>query len=166
MGGSMIGHLKDLLAHHAWADAVFFHVWGGSEVREDEDLRTRMDHVVQTQGYFLKVLKGNMVTLEERQVPDFETLKTTCRANHDVFSALARGLDDEALAQTVHIPWFPDPPCIITVADALMQVCLHTQHHRGQNMTRLKSLGVKPKNVDYIIWLWKKKPEGRWEQGS
>ncbi len=49
------------------------------------------------------------------------------------------------------------------VPEALVQVCLHTQHHRAQNMTRLKSLGVSPKNVDYIIWLWKQKPEGLWE---
>jgi len=30
-------------------------------------------------------------------------------------------------------------------------------------MTRLKALGIAPKNVDYIIWLWKQRPEGRWD---
>lgn len=55
-----------------------------------------------------------------------------------------------------------DPPCLIPVSDVLLQVCLHTQHHRGQNMTRLKALGAAPKNVDYIIWLWKQRPEPRW----
>ena len=29
-------------------------------------------------------------------------------------------------------------------------------------MARLKALGAAPKNVDYIIWLWKQKPEARW----
>ena len=29
-------------------------------------------------------------------------------------------------------------------------------------MTRLKALGGKPQNVDYIIWAWKKRPEGVW----
>ena len=54
--------------------------------------------------------------------------------------------------------WFPDPPCIITVAEALVQVAMHSQHHRGQLMTRLKDFGGEPKNVDWIIWLWKQKP--------
>jgi hypothetical protein len=29
-------------------------------------------------------------------------------------------------------------------------------------MTRLKDFGGEPKNVDWIIWLWKQKPQGRW----
>ena len=29
--------------------------------------------------------------------------------------------------------------------------------------SRLKDLGGEPKNVDWIIWLWKQKPEARWE---
>jgi uncharacterized damage-inducible protein DinB len=39
---------------------------------------------------------------------------------------------------------------------------MHTQHHRGQLMTRLKDFGGDPKNVDWIIWLWKGRPEARW----
>jgi ElaB/YqjD/DUF883 family membrane-anchored ribosome-binding protein len=42
------------------------------------------------------------------------------------------------------------------------RVAMHTQHHRGQCMTRLKDFGGEPKNVDWIIWLWKQKPAGRW----
>jgi hypothetical protein len=30
-------------------------------------------------------------------------------------------------------------------------------------MTRLKGFGGEPKNVDWIIWLWKQKPQARWE---
>ena len=49
------------------------------------------------------------------------------------------------------------------MAEALVQVAMHTQHHRGRLMTRLKDFGGEPKNVDWIIWLWKGKPTGRWE---
>jgi uncharacterized damage-inducible protein DinB len=158
----MIGPLKDLLSHQAWADAVFFRAWEASGCQEDEDLRMRLDHQVATQEAFLKVLKGDPVVLEDHPIPAFEALKARCEAAHEVFRALARGLDDAALARLVLIPWFPDPPCLVSVSDALLQVCLHSQHHRGQNMTRLKALGARPKNVDYIIWLWKQKPEARW----
>ncbi len=79
-----------------------------------------------------------------------------------MLKALGRGLDEASLAKPVRIPWFPDPPCVIPVSDALLQVCLHSQHHRGQSMARLRALGAAPENVDYIIWLWKRKPEPRW----
>jgi uncharacterized damage-inducible protein DinB len=62
------------------------------------------------------------------------------------------------------VPWFPEPACVITVAEALVQVAMHSQHHRGQCMTRLKDFGGEPKNVDWIIWLWKQKPQARWAE--
>jgi uncharacterized damage-inducible protein DinB len=158
----MVGPLKDLLSHHAWADAMFFHAWEKSGLLEDEELRTRTDHQVSVQEGFLKVLKGDAAPPPERPLPGFQELKRRCEAGHQVFQALGHGLDETALARTVRVPWFPDPPCVISVSDALLQVCLHSQHHRGQNMARLKALGAAPKNVDYIIWLWKQKPEARW----
>ena len=161
----MVGPLKDLLSHQAWADALFFRAWQGSSVQEDEDLRTRTDHLVSTQEAFLQVLKGDEVAWPERPLPGFRELRQRCEANHEVFGALGRGLDQAALTRVVRVPWFPDPPCLVSVSDALLQVCLHTQHHRGQNMTRLKALGAAPRNVDYIIWLWKQKPEPRWDGG-
>ena len=158
----MVSPLKDLLGHHAWADAMFFRAWQSSGLLEDEDLRTRTDHMVATLEAFLQVLKGDPVVFPERPLPDFQELKTRCEAGHQVFKALGYGLDETALARTVRVPWFPDPPCVISTADALLQVCLHSQHHRGQCMARLKVLEATPRNVDYIIWLWKQKPEARW----
>jgi uncharacterized damage-inducible protein DinB len=158
----MIGPLKDLLSHQAWADAVFFRAWQASGVLGDEDLRARTDHLVSTQEAFLKVLKGDVVSLPDHPLPDAQDLQARCAAAHQVFKALGHSLDGSSLARTVHVPWFPDPPCVIPVSDLLLQVCLHTQHHRGQNMARLSALGAAPKNVDYLIWLWKQKPEARW----
>jgi len=159
----MTGLLKDLLSHQAWADAMFFHAWGKSEFREDPELRERTGHLVDVQEGFLGVLKGETEVPEARPIQDFEGLKRRCQANHEAFRALGRGLDEDSLARIVRVPWFPDPPCLVSVAEALTQVCLHTQHHRAQNMTRLKAAGAGPKNVDYIIWLWKQKPDPRWD---
>ena len=159
----MTSLLKDLLDHHAWADAMFFHAWGKSLVREDPDLRARTGHIVEVQEAFLAILSGRAAATEERPLPEFGDLRARFRTSHEAFQALARGLDSASLARLIRVPWFPDPPCLVSVSDALVQVCLHTQHHRGQNMARLKALGAEPKNVDYLIWLWKQKPEGRWE---
>lgn len=159
----MSDHVRDLLGHQAWADAVFFHAWGVSEAREDEDLRIRTAHLVGVQEAFLQLLKGAEVTLPDLPTPSLGDLAARCKANHQVFLAMGRALDQTALARVVRVPWFPDPPCLVSVADALIQTCLHSQHHRAQNLLRLKALGAQPRNVDFLIWLWKQKPEGRWD---
>jgi len=51
---------------------------------------------------------------------------------------------------------------VISGREALVQVAMHSLHHRGQNIARLRQVGGEPKNVDWIIWLWKGKPESVW----
>lgn len=159
----MLAFLRDLLAHTEWANAVFFHVWGKSPARDNEEMRQRVRHVVGVQRGFLMVLQGETPTHRpDAPPPSYEELKTRAETSHAGLRDFAAKLEPEVLARTVRIPWFPDPPCVITVAEALVQVAMHAQHHRGQCMTRLKDFGGEPKDVDWIIWLWKQKPAGRW----
>jgi uncharacterized damage-inducible protein DinB len=160
----MLTMLRDLMGHAEWANAVFFHAWDVSPARDHEEMRRRVGHILGVQQGFLSVLHGEAPgTPPTGPPPTFEALKDRAKAGHAGIREFAAGLDPEAMARTVRIPWFPDPPCVITVAEALVQVAMHTQHHRGQCMTRLKDFGGEPKNVDWIIWLWKQKPEGRWD---
>jgi uncharacterized damage-inducible protein DinB len=159
----MVSFLSDLLAHTAWANAVFFHIWGKSPARDHEELRSRVGHIVGVQEGFLAILRGEPPGMPLGGAPPtFEDLKARAETCHAGLRDLAAALRPETLSQTVRVPWFPEPPCVITVAEALVQVALHTQHHRGQCMTRLKDFGGEPKNVDWIIWLWKQKPQARW----
>jgi uncharacterized damage-inducible protein DinB len=159
----MLTFLRQLAAHAEWADAVFFHAWGKSPARDHEEMRRRVEHIVGVQRGFLSVLRGEAAGAPPGgPPPSFEELKARAEDAHAGVRDFAAALDEEASARTVRIPWFPDPPCIITVAEALVQAAMHSQHHRGQCMTRLKDFGGEPKNVDWIIWLWKQKPQGRW----
>jgi uncharacterized damage-inducible protein DinB len=159
----MVEFLRDLLAHAEWANAVFFHTWGKTPARDHEELRTRVDHFLRAQEAFLSLLRGEPAGgLEAGPPPPYEELKTRVRASHTGLREFAASLTPEGLERTVRIPFIPDPPCVITAAQAIVQVAMHTQHHRGQCMTRLKDFGGEPKNVDWIIWLWKQKPEARW----
>ena len=106
----MIGLLKDLLSHQAWADAVFFWTWGASGALEDEDLRTRTDHMVAVQEAFIQVLKGHEAGFPKRPLPAFKELKARCEASHQVLNALGRGLDEAALAKTVRGALDPGSP--------------------------------------------------------
>lgn len=171
----MLSHVRDLLGHSAWADAVFFRAWSKSD-REDREVRERAAHAAGTQELFLQVFRGDAPLPWDRilkgevkppwadkPLAGFEEIRTKTSANHDQLDAYAASLDDAALERMVTIPWFPDPPCVLSVANALVQVAMHTQHHRGQNMTRIRQIGGKTVNTDFIIWLWKSRPAGVWE---
>ena len=159
----MLPFLRDLLAHAEWANAVFFHAWGKSPARDREELRLRVAHILGVQEGFLSILRGEPPTMPpDGPPPSFEELKARAESSHAGLRDFAAALRPESLSATVRVPWFPDPPCVITVAEALVQAAMHTQHHRGQCMTRLRDFGGEPKNVDWIIWLWKQKPQARW----
>lgn len=161
---ALFNHLRDMHAHMAWADGEWFRTWARSGFLDDPDLLQRMQHITDIQGAFLMVLRGEQVRFPvDPPAPEFHQLRALTRGNHGAFQALFRVLQPDAMAGTVLVPWFPGPPCHVTVAEALTQVAMHTQHHRGQLMARLKELGGKPQNVDYIIWAWKQRPEGQWE---
>jgi uncharacterized damage-inducible protein DinB len=156
--------LRDLLAHCEWANAVFFKAWAKSPARDHEEMRSRVGHIVGVQHGFLSVLRGEVPKGPPGgPPPTFEEIAGRARTSHDGLREVGAKLNPEELARMVHVPWFPDPPCIISVAQALVQAAMHTQHHRGQCMTRLKDFGGEAKNVDWIIWLWKQKPAARWE---
>jgi len=159
----MLSFLRDLMAHAEWANAVFFQTWGKSPAREHEELRQRVGHIIGVQSGFLAVLRGQTPGGPPGgPPPSYDELNARAEICHTGLRDHVAALKPEALSGTVRIPWFPDPPCIITVAEALVQAAMHSQHHRGQCMTRLKDFGGEPKNVDWIIWLWKQKPEARW----
>ena len=159
----MLIFLRELLAHAEWANAVFFHAWGKSPARDHEEMRRRVEHIIGVQQGFLSILRGEPAGGPPGGPPaTYEELNTRAQTSHAALRDFTAGLSDQDLSRKARIPWFPDPPCEITVAEALVQVAMHTQHHRGQCMTRLKDFGGEPKNVDWIIWLWKQKPQPRW----
>jgi uncharacterized damage-inducible protein DinB len=45
-----------------------------------------------------------------------------------------------------------------TLGESVLQVFLHTQHHRGQVCMRLRDVGGVPPTVDFIVWLWMGRP--------
>jgi len=170
----MLNHVRYLLSHCEWADAVFFHAWSKGD-QEDKEVRERVAHSSGTQELFIKVFDGQddlpwprILSGEVkppwagRPLPSFDALKGWTRGNHERLRALSGACDEEGLEKRVTIPWFPDPPCVISVGEAFVQVAMHTQHHRGQNITRLRQIGIPPRNVDYIIWLWKGRPAAIW----
>src|SRR5271165_6938804 len=138
---TMLSFLRDLAAHAAWADSVFFEAWGKSPAVEHEEMRRRAGHMVGVQSGFVTVLKGGTPGgPPSGPPPAFAELRSRFQATHEATRDLVKSLTDSDMSRTVRIPWFPEPPCVITVPEALVQAAMHSQHHRGQCMTRLKDV--------------------------
>jgi uncharacterized damage-inducible protein DinB len=39
---------------------------------------------------------------------------------------------------------------------------MHSAHHRGQALRRLRELGVEPPLCDFIVWIWTGRPDADW----
>jgi uncharacterized damage-inducible protein DinB len=161
----MIQQFKDLMFYQEWADAVFLKIWERTpNAIDDSEMLKRWEHVVLVQNAFHDVLRNNETQLpkSDRPLPGLVELKTFCKNNHEQLKKLISELNQSDLERAVEIRWFPDRPAVLTPAEALMQVLLHTQHHRAQNLTRLQALGGKRIVIDWISWIWKGKPEAQW----
>jgi uncharacterized damage-inducible protein DinB len=160
----MRAHLQDLVAHLRWADAMAFHALGKCpEAQADPDVLERLYHTAWVAKAFGEILAGGQGGYPAKAVPAFAELRALTRASGEALQAWVDGASEADLEAPRHIAWFPEPALHIPAREALMQAVMHSQHHRGQTMTRLKQLGGEAKNVDYIIWLWKQKPAPRWD---
>ena len=161
---SCLTFLRDLMAHAEWANAVFFHAWGQSPARDHEELRRRLDHLIGVQQGFLSILARRAARrTRERAAVDLRRSEGS-RPNLPRRPARLRGEPGRRrrCRGRCGSPGFRTRPVSSRSAEAMVQVAMHSQHHRGQCMTRLKDFGGEPKNVDWIIWLWKQKPAARW----
>ena len=162
-GRSRLELIRDLYRHQAWADAEHWRaILGAPAFLEDARAKERLHHIHLVQRGFHAVLSGAPFEITEPSDYDARALLTWGRAYHLQALAALDGLDPARLTQRVAIPWFEDPPLEVTVEEALVQVVMHSQHHRAQNATRLRELGVEPPTTDVIVWLWRGRPEPAW----
>lgn len=73
------------------------------------------------------------------------------------FFDLVDDLDGAILEQPVEIPWFG---FAIAAQQILMQVLVHSAHHRSQVFSALGAQGVKVPDLDYIVMLAKERAAG------
>ena len=152
----MIDQMQALFAHMAWADATILKAVGAHDgAFSDDELRKWLHHIVTVQSFFLSLFQQRTFDMERwKQAPgttgDMERLFEEAHANSAAYTAR---LDEAELARTVEfpVPAFKDfhPP----VRDALMQVIMHSEHHRAQVAMRLRALGATPPMTDYILWV-------------
>jgi uncharacterized damage-inducible protein DinB len=164
-------HLAGLVHQMAWADAyIWANVLASPAAAGDARLLTTFHHIHSVQHLFRQA--WNHEPLEFRDQTDFATataLAEWARDAHLEIDAFLTSVEPAALAREFREPWtgqfearFPRPAAPHTLGESVVQVVLHTAHHRGQACTRLRELGCQPPTVDFIVWLWAGKPAPDW----
>lgn len=160
----MLETLRDLYAHQEWADAQHWRAIEQSpEAQNDPELLERLKHLHVVQRAFLTLFKNQSVDIISQlngtlTLPELkEMAQAFSREAREYFKTVS----PERLDEQILVPWFPNEfrP---RLCEAALQAAMHSQHHRGQNATRLKVLGVKPPNTDYIAWVYKGRPAAPW----
>jgi uncharacterized damage-inducible protein DinB len=164
----MIELIRDLFGHQEWADAE---LWRAIEAQpgamDDEHVGKRFRHFHSTQYAYLFLARGEQVDLRNLtkrygdSVPVKE-VKEHAIETHREWVRFLHQLSVSRLEEKLLIPWFKDPSFIVTISQALVQVAMHSQYHRGQNATRLRELGGKPPTTDFVLWIWKGRPNAEW----
>jgi uncharacterized damage-inducible protein DinB len=154
--------LRDLLNHQLWADAEHWTaIAAHPAAREDKAIRDRLHHVHLVQRAFVWMSGDRAAPFAFSQPGDFATfdaLRDFARGSHEQVIRCRDAMSDQRLSAALDVPWFKDPPLNITVTEALTQMAMHSQWHRGQNATRLRELGAEPPTIDLIMWYWKGRP--------
>jgi uncharacterized damage-inducible protein DinB len=154
--------LRDMIDHQLWADTELWSAIAAHRpARDDRTIHHRLHHIHQVQRLFIWAV-GDRAAQPSVTSPDafatFDDLHGYARDAHgDVQRAMA-SMTDARLAEPIVIPWTKDPTLTINVAEALVQMVMHSHYHRGQNATRLRELGGAPPITDFIFWLWKARP--------
>jgi uncharacterized damage-inducible protein DinB len=162
--------LTDLYRHMEWADALIWSaVADAAAARSDSKVRTTLYHVHLVQHAFLRTWRGEA---RETPFPTFDELHGVmgwARSFHREAAGFIPGLEAEDLAKPMPLAWssmveqaIGRAPETTTIGDTVLQVALHSIHHRGQLNVRLRELGATPPLLDYIAWIWYDRPAAEW----
>jgi uncharacterized damage-inducible protein DinB len=126
--------------------------WEATRTSFFPSLKETMVHLLNADRYYIDTLRGKRPGL--RGPPGS---RATAAAFHQERAEVDDWLVDfcemltvEDLARRISIPW-PERTLSETVADTLLHVFLHGQHHRGQIHSMLSGTSVAPPQIDEFI---------------
>lgn len=158
----MLEMLRDLLRHKGYANAALLKaIRQHSVAAQDEELRKLLHHILLANRFwFMRSIGRDLDLQKESQVPaSLEPLAALYRETHDQEMEWISGLKEADLEQKLETRFIAGQT--FSVAQGMMQVIMHSQGHRAQCLTRVRSLGGTPPATDFVLWL-KDRPEPEW----
>jgi len=148
----MLEHIRSLYCYQFWADDELLKAVTDCEpAPQDPAMLHALQHIANAQLFLLSRLKSesfDMATFKE-QLP-YPQIRERFQQAHAVNEAFLASLTEADLLRSFPMPYFQTN---FTLLEGMMQCVLHSQHHRGQCLTRLRELGSKPPTLDYIRWV-------------
>lgn len=165
-------HLYDTYRHMEWADALIWTAVAESErLVEDEYIIASFFHLHATQHSFLDKWMGRpFVRWKQDEFDGAAAVRHWGELFHSEVTGFLAQVDEDQLDEPCILPWAPymarvlgHDPAETTLRETMHQVSSHSMHHRGQIMRRFRELGETPPTADYIVWVWKERPEAEWD---
>ena len=163
-----VRQVRELARHMAWADdTVWDAVLATTQAGSDSKIADTLHHIHLVQHIFLQAWRGSGFAVRERgEFSSLDDIAAWGDEAHRDIQAFANTVTAEAMDREFRMPWAAhyeqqagQPAGAHTLGESMLQVFLHTQHHRGQVCTRLRDVGGVPPIVDFIVWLWAGRPD-------
>lgn len=164
---TFVPQMREMARHMAWADAtVWSAVLTAPQAAADAKIADILHHVHQVQHIFLQAWTHATFNVRERK--EFATLDEIAAWGFEARRGVLAFIEQVSaaeLAQAMRMPWAAffeqqttQTAGVHTMEESVLQVFLHTQHHRGQVCMRMREVGVVPPTIDFILWLWAGRP--------
>jgi len=146
--------LRDLVQHKGYANAALLKAVRQHDIAaRDLELRTVLHHIILANRFWIRlILARPFAAEEESKTPEsLEAVAAQYRETYAEELEWFSQLGEPALDRKVETAFIPGRS--YSVAQAMMQVCLHSHGHRAQCATRLRVLGGTPPAMDFVVWL-------------
>lgn len=150
----MLALLRDLVSHKGHANASLLGVVRQSAgAASDRDIIELLHHILVANRFWIcAVRRVPFVPDDEMGTPrSCDTLLEAYRRTQEEESAWLAAATDADCAAILDHPFIPGGRC--SVAQAFMQVCMHSHGHRAQLAKLLRRHEVVPPQTDFILWL-------------
>ncbi len=163
--------LIELLNHMEWADSTVWKVIQKfPESENDKKLKDILIHYNTAQRLYLNVWKG--LPFDRNNQPELNSLNLILQEFRSYYKGLnefSNEMDKYDLNKVIDFPWaariekiLGKKPAEANLAEMILQVAVHSSHHRGQLNKRLREIGSEPETIDFIAWIWLGKPAPEW----
>ena len=160
----MLQMLRELIAHKGHADAALLKaIRENTAASADPDVLDLLHHVLLANRFWITAVLGLPFVLEDesRRSDSFDALVQRYARSHAQEVRWLESASDADLERTLKNPLIPNGEC--SVAQAFMQVCMHSHGHRSQNAKLLRRHGGTPPPADFIAWLVSR-PDADWQE--
>jgi uncharacterized damage-inducible protein DinB len=159
---AMLQMLRDLVDHKGHANAALLDVIRRTpDAASDPEVLELLHHILLANRFWLLAVLGSPFVLEHesRAAESFAALVGRYARTQSQEAAWFATATTADLERTLSGPLIPSGEC--SVAQAYMQVCLHSHGHRAQAAKLIRRHGAIPPATDFILWL-AKRPAAEW----